>query len=437
MKNIKKKVLYGGIAAATVYMGLKKSKKVIEYTPVIDKAKNGVYRMHSLVMDMGLKLPIIKEPNLIQGLGSVSQLPQILTKAGLSNVFIVTDEEVHRLLLPEILDNLTQHQISYKIYDKVEVNPSIETIDKISSTYQESGCYGILVIGGGSPMDAAKVALARSVKKKQSVRQMKGMMRILRPIPPLIAVPTTSGTGSEVSIGAIVTDHEQRYKFGILDPFLVPKYSVLDAELTKTMPPFLTATTGVDALTHAIEAYVTWAYNNNRTNRCAEEAIAKIFRYLPKSFENGDDMEAREQMLIASYKAGVAMTTAGLGYVHGIAHAIGGTYGTAHGLANSVILPIVLEDYGEAVHPQLSHLAEITGIMTDGTDAEKANAFIRAIREMNRKLGLPSGFDHIKEDDFDHIIKKVLAEVNVNYPVPVLYNAARCRHVLNRIKLEA
>ena len=187
----------------------------------------------------------------------------------------------------------------------------------------------------------------------------------------------------------------------------------------------------------AVESYVTWAYNNNASNRNAEEAVVKIFRNLKRAYEDGNDLEAREAMLIASYKAGLAFNHTGVGYVHAIAHAMGGIYNTAHGLANAVIMPIVLEDYGTAVHPQLAHLAEITGVKTTGSDAEKANAFIAAIRQMNREMGLPTGFDFIEQKDFPQIIKWALAEGNGTYPVPVIYNEARMRHVLNRIVLEA
>ena len=238
-------------------------------------------------------------------------------------------------------------------------------------------------------------------------------------------------------MGAVISDHDERHKYAIMDPNLVPKYAVLDPKLTVSMPKFVTATTGIDALTHAVESYVTWAYNNNASNRNAEEAVVKIFRNLKRAYEDGNDLEAREAMLIASYKAGLAFNHTGVGYVHAIAHAMGGIYNTAHGLANAVIMPIVLEDYGTAVHPQLAHLAEISGVKTTGSDAEKANAFIAAIRQMNREMGLPTGFDFIEQKDFPQIIKWALAEGNGTYPVPVIYNEARMRHVLNRIVLEA
>lgn len=313
----------------------------------------------------------------------------------------------------------------------------MKTVEAIRAQYLENGCDGFLAIGGGSPMDAAKAAAARVAKPNTPIGKMAGMMKVMTKVAPIVAVPTTSGTGSEVTMGAVISDHDERHKYAIMDPNLVPKYAVLDPKLTVSMPKFVTVTTGIDALTHAVESYVTWAYNNNASNRNAEEAVVKIFRNLKRAYEDGNDLEAREAMLIASYKAGLAFNHTGVGYVHAIAHAMGGIYNTAHGLANAVIMPIVLEDYGTAVHPQLAHLAEITGVKTTGSDAEKANAFIAAIRQMNREMGLPTGFDFIEQKDFPQIIKWALAEGNGTYPVPVIYNEARMRHVLNRIVLEA
>ena len=310
----------------------------------------------------------------------------------------------------------------------------MKTVEAIRAQYLENGCDGFLAIGGGSPMDAAKAAAARVAKPNTPIGKMAGLMKVMIKVAPIVAVPTTSGTGSEVTMGAVISDHDERHKYAIMDPNLVPKYAVLDPKLTVSMPKFVTATTGIDALTHAVESYVTWAYNNNASNRNAEEAVVKIFRNLKRAYEDGNDLEAREAMLIASYKAGLAFNHTGVGYVHAIAHAMGGIYNTAHGLANAVIMPIVLEDYGTAVHPQLAH---ITGVKTTGSDAEKANAFIAAIRQMNREMGLPTGFDFIEQKDFPQIIKWALAEGNGTYPVPVIYNEARMRHVLNRIVLEA
>ena len=193
----------------------------------------------------------------------------------------------------------------------------------------------------------------------------------------------------------------------------------------------------MDALTHAVEAYVCWTYNTKESLRCAEEATVSIFKYLERAYKNGDDMEARTEMLVASFKAGFAFTRAGVGNVHAIAHTLGGLYNTPHGLANAVILPIVLEDYGAAVYPRLSRLAELTGVCTSGSQEEKAKAFIKEIRAMNQRMEIPTGFDHIQEKDIPQMIAWALKEANPFYPVPVVYDYDRCEKVIHRIINEA
>jgi len=401
--------------------------------------KNSGYRIHTAAMDAGVKMfpQMFPFPEIEIGSGCRTKIPQLLKKYGISKVMIVTGPTVGKTIVPSIADNITASGISCVIFDRTEANPSIQTVEEIKDMYITAGCNGFLAVGGGSPMDAAKVAAARIAKPRQEIGEMAGMMKILRPVPPIICVPTTAGTGSEVTIGAVISDHEKNHKYAITDPFITPKAAVIDAELTLGLPPFVTATTGIDALTHAVESYITRAYNTDFTNRCCEEAVVKIFRNIDRAYQSGSDLKAREQMIEASYKAGLAFTRTGVGYVHGIAHAMGGLYNTAHGLANSVILPIVLEDYGDCVHEKLAHLAEITGVCTEGGNAAKAKAFIAAIRAMNARMGLPTGFDFIKSEDYNIICKWALAEVNVNYPVPVLYDERRLRHLLNRIVTEA
>lgn len=413
--------------------------KMRDMKPIVDAAKKVAYRANTVVMDLATKaVPgMFPFPEEIFGRGCARNLPPVLNRYGVRRPLVVTGPTVGKLVVPPILEDLQQAGIPYVVFDAVEENPSVKTVETIRALYLSEQCDGFLCIGGGSPMDAGKAAAARVVRPDLPVTRMAGMMKILKKIPPLIAVPTTAGTGSEATIGAVISDHDNHHKYAITDPCLMPACAVLDPLLTLTVPQSVTAATGMDVLTHAVESYVTWAYNNNFTNRCAEEATVKVFRYLEQVYADGSDIDAREQMLIASYKAGLAFTRTGVGYVHAIAHAMGGLYNTPHGLANAVILPIVLEDYGACVHPQLAHLAEITNVKTMGTDAEKAAAFIGAIRAMNKRMGLPTGFDFIRQEDYDKIIKWALDEANKTYPVPVVYNEERCRHVLNRIVLEA
>ena len=398
--------------------------------------KNIYYRSFQAVFNVGARCLYWRRPIPFSGPGSVQKIPELLKKEKVQKVMVVTGPTVGRKLAPKILTELDKAGIAYILFAEVEANPSVNTVNRIQKLYLDTGCQGFIAIGGGSPMDAAKAAAARVVRPKTEVGKMAGLLRVGKKIPPYIAVPTTAGTGSETTIAAVITDTGTHHKYALMDLHLVPKYAILDPEMTRELPPKITATTGMDALTHAVEAYVCWTYNTAESIRLAEEAVCEIFRYLERAYNDGNDMEARTQMLIAAYKAGFAFTRAGVGNVHAIAHTLGGLYNTPHGLANAVILPIVLEDYGEAVQEKLAHLAELTGVKFSGSDAEK-EAFIDEIRAMNRRMQIPTGFDFIKEEDIPQMITWALAEANPVYPVPVVYDKKRCERVIRRIIAEA
>ena len=399
--------------------------------------KKAYYRSFQAVFNLGARCLAWRRPIPVSGVGSIRKIPELLKKEKVCKVMVVTGPTVGKKLAPKILTELDRAGISYTLFAEVEANPSVNTVNRIQKLYLDGGCQGFIAIGGGSPMDAAKAAAARVVRPKTEVGKMAGLLRVGKKIPPYIAVPTTAGTGSETTIAAVITDTETHHKYALMDLHLVPKYAILDPEMTWELPQKITSTTGMDALTHAVEAYVCWTYNTQESIRLAEEAACEIFQYLERAYNDGNDMEARTQMLIASYKAGFAFTRAGVGNVHAIAHTLGGLYNTPHGLANAVILPIVLEDYGEAVHGKLAHLAELTGVQFSGTDAEKARAFIGEIRAMNRRMNIPSGFDFIKEADIPQMITWALAEANPVYPVPVVYDRKRCEKVIRRMIAEA
>ena len=395
------------------------------------------YRSFQAVFNIGARFLSWRRPIPVSGTGSVGKIPELLEKEKVGRVMIVTGPTVGKKLAPKILAELDAAGIAYTLFAEVEANTSVDTVNKIQKLYLESGCEGFIAIGGGSPMDAAKAAAARVVRPGKAVGQMAGLLKVGRKLPPFIAVPTTAGTGSETTIAAVITDGATHHKYALMDLHLVPKYAVLDPEMTRELPPKVTSTTGMDALTHAVEAYVCWTYNTKESIRLAEEAVCAIFRSLERAYKDGNDMEARTEMLIAAYKAGFAFTRAGVGNVHAIAHTLGGLYNTPHGLANAVILPIVLEDYGEVVYPKLARLAELTGVKTDGSEADKAQAFIREIRAMNARMNIPTGFDHIREEDIPQMITWALAEANPVYPVPVVYDRERCEKVIRRIIAEA
>ena len=338
--------------------------------------KTAYYRSFQAVFNIGARCLYWRRPIPVSGVGSIRKIPELLKNEGVKKAMVVTGPTVGKRLAPKILAELDAAGIAYTMFAEVEANPSVNTVNRIQKLYLENACEGFIAVGGGSPMDAAKAAAARVVRPNTEVGKMAGLLKVRKKIPPFIAVPTTAGTGSETTIAAVITDTETHHKYALMDLHLVPKYAVLDPEMTRELPPKITSTTGMDALTHAVEAYVCWTYNTKESLRLAEEAVCGIFKYLERAYRDGSDMEARTEMLIAAYKAGFAFTRAGVGNVHAIAHTLGGLYNTPHGLANAVILPIVLEDYGEVVYPKLAHLAELTGLKTDGTVEEKAKAFI-------------------------------------------------------------
>ena len=381
--------------------------------------KKCYYRTAQKLLKFGMRFMNWKEPELLEGENAVLKLPSFIKSKGITKVLIVTDKGLMNLhLLDPLFEELKKQEMEYVIFDGVQPNPTIPNIEECKDMYINNNCQGIIAFGGGSPMDCAKAAGARVVKPKQSVRKMRGYLKVHKKIPPFFAVPTTAGTGSETTLAAVVTDPETHEKNAIGDTCLRPKYAVLDPALTVGLPPFITATTGMDALTHAVEAYIGKS-NVKSTKRYAEEATKLIFANLEKAYKNGKDMEARDNMLKASYLAGNAFTRAFVGYVHAIAHNLGGLYNTPHGLANAVILPYVLDWYGSCIYKKLAKLADLVGIGKSEMDKEaKAKLFIQAIRDMNKNMGLPDKFDFIKEDDLPTLVSRALKEGNPGYPVP-------------------
>jgi len=381
---------------------------------------------------LGAQLLPWRAPTLLSGAGSLAQIPDLFAREGASRPLVVASRrqcaEEHFLALRRSLE---ARGIRLSVFSDVEPDPSVATVEKLAAQYRADGCDSFLVLGGGSPIDAAKVAAARIVRPEKSVAQLGGLLKVRRPLPLFIAVPTTAGTGSEATIAAVVTD-ANHHKYAVSDLCLVPRYAVLDPTLTVSLPPAVTAQTGMDALTHAVEAYLSWSYGTAETRALAESAVRDIFRYLEVARRDGSSLTAREKLLRASFDAGRAFTRAGVGNVHAIAHTLGGLYGTPHGLACAVTLPVVLEDYGAAIQPQLARLAALVGLT--GTERERAEGFVAAIRGMNRRMDIPSHFDFIREEDLPRMTAWAKAEANPVYPVPVIYDDARFRRVLERLR---
>lgn len=357
--------------------------------------------------------------------GSVKELPEIIMRHKCTHVLIITDGGIMKLGLTRRLEKaLKEAGIPYTIYDKTVANPTTVNVREALELYHKEGCDAIIGFGGGSSMDCAKAVGACAVKPNQSLAQMKGILKVHKKLPLLMAVPTTAGTGSETTLAAVITDANTRYKYAINDFPLIPRYAVLDPKVTLSLPPFITATTGMDALTHAVEAYIGNSTTID-TRRDALKAIKLIFENIDIAYEHGDNIQARRNMLHASFYAGCAFTKSYVGYVHAVAHSLGGQYNVPHGLANAILLPLVLREYGSCIDKKLHRLAIAAGLADKNTpDHEAAELFIRAIEEMKERLGIVNIVKEIQETDILKLAHYADKEANPLYPVPKLMDAS-------------
>ena len=385
-------------------------------------------------MKIGMAVLDWSEPELLKGSGAVKKLPKKIKELGYDNVLVVTDKGLMGLhLLDSMFEELRNNDIAYVVYDGVQPNPTIDNIEEARKLFLGNGCQAIIAFGGGSPMDCAKACGARIARPNTEIPKMRGQLKVLKKIPTLFAVPTTAGTGSEATLAAVVSNPKTHEKNAINDPVLRPKYAVLDPELTLGLPPHITSTTGMDALTHAVEAYIGNS-NTENTEEKAKLATKMIFANLETAYADGKNVQARENMLLASYYAGIAFTRAYVGYVHAIAHNLGGMYGIPHGLANAVILPYVLDYFGETAYKRLADLAEVAGLDCAGkSDEDKAKMFIAEIRRMNKAMNIPEKFEQIKEADISLIADRALKEGNPLYPVPKIMDKAECVELIKKL----
>jgi alcohol dehydrogenase class IV len=380
--------------------------------------------------------PLLKtpEPELYTGPGSIRQMPEIVKNHGVEKVLVVTDKGLTSLgLLDGMTAALEEEDIPYFIFDGVQPNPSIQNIEEGLQAYLSNKCDGIIAFGGGSPMDCAKMIGARAANPKKPVVKMRGKFRVWHKPPPIFAVPTTAGTGSETTVAAVVSNPETHEKFAVIDLKLVPPIAILDPELMVGLPPHITSTTGMDALTHAVEAYI-GLHARKGTNADAEKAVKIIINDLEDVYKDGSNLEKRNQLAIASYHAGLAFTRAYVGYVHAIAHNMGGQYGVPHGLANAIILPYILEFSKSKINSQLAKLAVISGLGSEGEALEVlSQKFIDKVKNMNRNMDIPTHIKELQEKDFPIIIKRALSEASLDYPVPRLMTPGDCENLLRKL----
>lgn len=396
------------------------------------KLKYVWYRIRQFGFSAFMYLAPLREAEVIQGAGSVYRIPEMVKKEGKKKVLVVTTPGfIRRGSLEKLFQEFEKKQVEYAVFSKVQPDPTTDCIEEAVEFYKKEGCEAIIAVGGGSVIDCSKALGARIAKPKKSLKDMQGLLKVLKRIPDIYAVPTTAGTGSEATAGAVITDGKSHYKFTILDLCLVPRYAVLDPELTCPLPPSITAVTGMDALTHAVEAY-TNCFCSPSAKKVALDAVKLVYENLMNAYENGQDIKARENMLLASYYAGVAINSNFIGYVHAIAHGIGGLYGVTHGKANAIVMPYVLEAFGASAEKKLAQLADSVGI--DGKDErEKAKAFIESIRELNRKLNIGEKIEELKRQDFKELAKRAVKEGNPTYPVPVIWEINDFLTVMDKI----
>lgn len=387
----------------------------------MNTAKKAFSRVFQKVMHLLIPVFPYREPKI---LNSTDDIADLLKANNTGRVLLVTDKGVRGLGLTFPLEkHLEENGIQCHVYDKTVPNPTSENVEEALELYRSCDCQALIAFGGGSSMDCAKAVGARVVCPGKPLNRMAGLIKICKRLPLFIAIPTTAGTGSETTVASVIVDSATHHKYVINDFCLIPRYAVLDPKITVGLPPHLTATTGMDALTHAIEVYV--GKSKTGTTRAASiEAVKLIFENLELAYTDGTNIDARRNMLRASYLAGLAFTRSYVGYVHAVAHTLGGKYGVAHGLANAVLLPHILRAYGESATKSLAELARAVGLVSENTSApEAAEAIISHIEGMNARMNIPTKFSCIDPCDIPEMAKLADKEANPLYPVPTLWDA--------------
>jgi len=397
------------------------------------------YRFAKMFMKPVVKLVSQPRPVLFVGPDSTSQLCRMMTAFGFERVLIVTDAILVTLgLVDPIRKALENSGIDVSVFDGIQPDPTYAVIESGHEAVLAHRSDAVLAIGGGSSIDAAKIIAAMATTDKPP-RKLLGFFKLSKPTLPLFVIPTTAGTGSEVTVVAVVSDPETHVKTAVVDPKLVPTAAALDPRMMKGMPRPITAATGMDALTHAVEAYTNrWPVAETAFHSVS--AVRMIFANLPRAYADGEDLEAREAMALASFYAGLAFTKAYVGYVHAFSHKLGGHYGTPHGLGNAITMPYVLDFVKESAWAQ-ARLAELAVAIGAGKPSEPkatlAGRFIEKVRELSRKVGIPEKLDALKAADIPAIAREAMIEAHRDYPVPRNMSLAEAERLLSRMLPQA
>ncbi|MBQ8620234.1 MAG: iron-containing alcohol dehydrogenase [Clostridia bacterium] len=370
-------------------------------------------------------------------LGRLRDIAPLLRQKKIASVLLIADAGIRELGLTAPLErSLERAHIACVIHTQHNPIPNLQDIEDACKLYNKSAAKAIIAIGGGSAIDCAKVAGARIARPTRSVTEMAGILRVMRRTPLLIAIPSAAGTGAEATLDAVITDDEHAHPYSILDFSLIPEYNVFDAQLSLHLSPRNTAIGAMDALTHAVEAYIGRS-TNKFTRAMAEEAVMLLSRNMRPAYENGSNLRVRQRMLRASYCAGVTFTRSYIGYVHAIAHTLSAEYGIEHGLANAVVLPHMLRHYGLSCSGKLARLAYNSDLVSRNVDENvAARRFIRWIEKTNKNFGFPSGFSQIREEDIPEMARIAAKEANPLYPVPQLMDACELEVVYRKLMIK-
>ncbi len=411
---------------------------MIFYDPNISNKEHAMYKAYcrtfQFIMKLGNYFLPYRTPTLIEGDNALQSLTGAIKENNISHIFIVTGKHVSQMsYFGEMLKDFDENNIQYSVFADLNANPTSENVEAGVKAYFGSKSEALLAFGGGGPMDAAKAIGARIVNPHKSVSDLQGLLKVHKKIPMLFAVPTTSGTGSETTVAAVITDSVTHHKASINDTRLIPSYAVLDPQLTMGLSPFTTATTGMDALCHAVEAYTNHTYCTRTENCLAKKAVKLINENIEEACANGQNPAARAAMQKAAFYAGRAFTRGCVGYVHAIGHTLGGLYNVPHGHAMACLLPKVMRAYGSRVYKRLAELADVCGI-PGNSDKEKAEKFIKRIEDLNKLLNIPDITSIIKPEDRPQIIKWAMHEANPLYPVPVIWKKEDFERFLDEIR---
>lgn len=357
-----------------------------------------------------------RSPVVLLGPGSAKDLCRAIGQSGVTRCLIVTDKGLVDLgLIARIVADLEAAGVATAVYSGVLPDPTYAQVHEGLAELRRVNAEAVIAVGGGSPMDAAKL-IATLATNNKPITKLVGWFRLRRAPLPLYAIPTTAGTGSETTIAAVISDPATHTKNFVVDPKLIPEMAALDPTLMAGLPPHITAATGMDALTHAVESYIA-VTSTAQTERYATIAVRLIFANLEKAYRDGSDIEARGAMALASFYAGMAFSRTSVGYVHAIAHNLGAKYGTPHGLANAVVLPHVLEFSADAARHRLAALAGMIGV-GGATERDQASGFIDAVRRLQAAVGIAPTLPALQRGDIPLLGQRALAEAWINYPVP-------------------